>query len=85
MKIIIFLILTLFSFSLLGGNKVLDNLKASREKTIQREKFKRKAALKKIKEEYLKKLEELMKKLTQKGDLDAALEVKAEIEAVKNQ
>jgi len=85
MKRILIIILMIFSVSLFGENKALDALKSAREKTIKREKYKKDLALKLIKQEYLKKLEELMVKLTKKGDLDAALNVKAEIPVVKEE
>ena len=73
-----------FSVSVFGESKALNALKSSRAKAMKREEQKKIASLKRIKEEYLKKLQELMIKITQKGDLDAALEVKAEITSVKS-
>jgi len=83
MKKIILIIFLVSAVPLFGENRILNGLKASRQKAIKIEEEKKEAALKRIKEEYLKKLEELMTKLTQKGDLDAALAVKAEIQTVK--
>ena len=82
MKRIVILLLIFTSIAAFGGNKQLDALKAAREKTIKREKDKRDAAVKAINAAYLKKLQELMTKLTKSGDLDAALAVRAEIKAI---
>lgn len=84
MKRFLLILLFALSLSLFGENKDLNNLKTYRAKAIKREEQKKIASLKNIKAEYLKKLQALMIKLTQKGDLDAALKVKAVITSVKS-
>ena len=75
------LIISTVAFS---ENQQLTKLKASREKAIAVEKKKFDKSKRMINDYYLKKLKLMMTVYTKKGDLDTALEIKAEIKAIES-
>ena len=82
--ILVTLTVLIIATTAFSENPQLEKLKAARNKAIEVEKEKFEKAKQKINDYYLKKLEVLMTTYTKKGDLDTALEIKAEIGAIKN-
>ena len=78
------LILLITSSVAFSENPQLANLKKSRERAIAAEKKKFDNSTQMINDYYLKKLKLLMTVYTKKGDLDTALEIKAEIRAIES-
>ena len=74
MKKLVTGILMVSGIVLMGENTYLTNLKKTKDKAIKR-----------IEDQYVIKLQALMQTLTRKGDLDGAMEVKAEIARMKGE
>ncbi len=80
MEKIIILMFLFVGFVLVAGNKQLESLRVNRDRAIKIEVSKLDKSVKYIDTAYIKKLNALKIVLTKRGDLEGALEVKAEIE-----